>query len=118
MLIIPLRLLLAPRDELRGYLRDASALEARGVEGDFVGRGRAVVALEGDAVGVAGLELYGVCVAWADDERAPVVEGVVEREYRRLLTAVRGRGARERRADFVDERARGPERPGHVEELF
>src|SRR4051812_28674423 len=105
MLIVPCHSLLAARDELRGHFRDASALEARGVEGDLVGRAGAVVALEGDAVGVAGLELYRVCVAGADDERAPVVEGVVEREYRGLLTAVRRRGARERRADFVDERA-------------
>src|SRR5215212_9794817 len=80
--------------ELRGDLGHAAPLEARGVQGHLVRARLPVVALEGDAVGVAGLELYGVDVAGADDDRAPVVEGVVEREYRRLLPAVRGRGAR------------------------
>ena len=56
-LICPRRLFLSPGGELRGDLGDAVTLEARGVQGRLVGAGLPVVALEGDAVGVAGLEL-------------------------------------------------------------
>src|SRR5215204_5759249 len=81
--------LLPAGGELRGDLGHASPLEARGIERHLVGARLPVVALKGDAVGVAGLELVGVGVAGADDDRAPVVEGVVEREDGGLLPAVR-----------------------------
>src|SRR5690606_22553380 len=58
-----------------------------------------------------------VGVAGAHDDRAPVVEGVVHRQDRRLLAAVAGRGRHERRHHLVDELALGPQAAGLVDEL-
>src|SRR5918998_1269930 len=82
-------------DELRGHFGDAAALEARGGERRLVGLERAVVAREGDAVRVAGLELDGVEVTGRDEDAAPVVEDRADGEDGRLLPAVVRGGARE-----------------------
>src|SRR5436305_1276561 len=51
-----------------------------------------------------------------EDDRAPVVEGVVERENRRLLPAMLGLRRGERSRDLVDERSPLPQLSGEIEE--
>jgi hypothetical protein len=112
------RLLGAAGEKLRGHFGHAPSLKACGGERRLVGLERAVIAGERDAVRIAGLELNRVGVARPDDDGAPVIEGRVERENRRLVPAVQRRGARERGGDLIDQRARGPERTRRVEKLL
>ena len=53
-----------------------------------------------------------------ENDRAPVVEGVVERENRGLLAAVFRLRRGERRRDLVDERSSLPQLAGEVEKHF
>src|SRR5262249_21234762 len=57
-------------------------------------------------------------VAKRENNGAPVVQRVVEREDRRFLPPVGGLGGRERRRDLVDQLSLLPELPGEVEKHF
>src|SRR4029450_3256446 len=57
-------------------------------------------------------------VAGRDEDRAPVMERVVEREQRRFVAAVAVASAREAGRDLVGQLTGGPERAGAVEELL
>jgi len=78
------------------------------------GSGRVVdgdVALSGHVAGSVGIsidELDRVGVSGGDDEATEVVDGVVQREQRRFLPAVGGRGGGESAVDLVGEQALSP----------
>ena len=99
------------------HLYDTSRLDTRRGQRRLVGRDRPVPGGVGGAVRIARLELMRVEVPGADDDRAPVIEDVVQRRDGRLLPAVLSAGARKHAADLADERVLDPKPARLIEEI-
>src|SRR5205807_3773574 len=85
---------------------------------DATGRELAVVADRGRAVRIARAPLDRIGVPGGDDDRTPVVHGVVEREERALLPSMKRARADEPRHRLVGESSFPPERARGIDELL